>query len=97
MATKRKLKVQPRPAQGGEPEPEEDLRTWSKRVLAKYWFVIACLFVDTSVPLDLYGRLDRSIALAIVAVVLLGLLLVEVYVYLRTWGTHGVWRYPEWE
>jgi len=97
MATKRKLKFEPRPAKGEVPEPEEDLRTWSKRVLAKYWYVIACLFVDTSVPLDLYGRLDRSIAFAVVAVVLFALLLVEIYIFIRVWGRNGAWRYPEWE
>lgn len=98
MATKRRLRFEPRPAkQDAEAEREEDLRTWSKRVLAKYWFMIACLFVDTSVPLDLYGRLDRSLALPVVLIVLLGLLLVEVYIFIRIWGSNGIWRYPEWE
>ena len=98
MATKRRLRFESRPVKVGDaPEPEEDLRTWTKRVLAKYWYVIVCLFADTSVPLDLYGRLDRSLALPVVLVVLLALMLVEAYIYMRVWGTNGAWRYPEWE
>lgn len=97
MATKRKLRFEPRPAKEAEAEREEDLRTWTKRVLAKYWYMIACLFADTSVPLEIYGRLERSLALPVVLVVLLALLLVEIFIFIKVWGTNGIWRYPEWE
>lgn len=96
MATKRRLQFN-RPKEAPRPEREEGFPTWSKRVLARYWFVVASIFIDALVPLDVAGWKNIPFAFALACIVLLLLIAAEAFVYWRLWGTEGAWRYEEWE
>jgi hypothetical protein len=85
MAKKRKLPVVVQEEREERP-PEPGWRDWAKGTYAKYWFVLACFFLDMVVFFELQRSADLGWAVSFLALVLLvGL---QTLLYLRIWPWH---------
>jgi hypothetical protein len=90
MATKRVLR-NTAPQTEPQPELEESWSTWLRGTYARYWYVLFCMFVDVIVGLEVYTRIDGLIGIILAMVVLVALVAVQVYIYLKAWGALGRW------
>ncbi|OPY31973.1 MAG: hypothetical protein A4E32_01581 [Methanomassiliicoccales archaeon PtaU1.Bin124] len=95
MATKRQLKAVNRPETKSEEPQEESLGDWSRRVLAKYWYLLGCAFLDSFLCLEVSGHKEWPFAIGLALILLLVLVLIEGFVYWRTWGPDGRWAFND--
>jgi hypothetical protein len=102
MATKRRLQV--KVPQEDEEElldekhlpvtrrPDWGWHDWLLRDYLRYWYVAGILFLDVLVVLEINKDVDSGLSISVPAIVLTGLVILEILVFRSLWGKEGRWQ-----